>query len=47
VNVALQANVNVGAVQIAERLIEAFDHQPELKAQIARVLLEDSHEYPS
>jgi hypothetical protein len=35
VNVAVQTNVNVGAEQFAERLIQKFDHQPELKAQIA------------
>ena len=33
VNVAVQTNVNVGAVQIAERLIQKFDHEPELKAR--------------
>ena len=45
VNVAVQTHVDVGAVQIAERLIEAFDQKPELKAQIAQVLkLGDSHE---
>jgi hypothetical protein len=44
VNVAVQTNVNVGLVQIAERIIQAFDHNPELKAQIAHVLLEASHE---
>ena len=43
VNVAVQTNVNVGAVQVAERLIKAFDHQPEIKAQIAQALLEDHH----
>ena len=37
VNVAVQNNVNVGAVQIAERLIQAFEHEPETKARIARV----------
>ncbi|MET0875250.1 MAG: hypothetical protein ABWX81_10725 [Pseudolabrys sp.] len=47
VNVAVQNNVNVGAVQIAERLIQAFDHEPETKARIARVLLEDDHEHTS
>jgi len=47
VNVAVQNNVNVGAVQIAERLIQAFDHEPETKARIARVLLEDNHEHTS
>lgn len=40
VNVAVQTNVNVGAVRTAERLIQAFDHEPELKARIAQALLE-------
>jgi carbon monoxide dehydrogenase subunit G len=44
VNVAVQTNVNVEAAQIAERLIQKFDHQPQLKAQIAQALLEDSYE---
>ena len=44
VNVAVHTNVNVGAVQIAERLIQKFDDQPEFKAQIAQALLEDSYE---
>src|SRR5262245_3001874 len=44
VNVAVQTNVNVGAVQIAERLIEAFDHEPELKARIAQALREVDNE---
>jgi hypothetical protein len=44
VNVAVQTNVNLGVVQIAERLIRAFDHEPELKARIAQVLLEADHE---
>jgi hypothetical protein len=44
VNVAVQTNVNLGAVQIAERLIRAFDPEPELKARIAQVLLEADHE---
>jgi carbon monoxide dehydrogenase subunit G len=43
VNVAVQTNVNVGAVQVAERLIKAFDHQPEIKAQIAHALMEECH----
>jgi hypothetical protein len=47
VNVAVQTNVNVGAVQIAERLIQKFDHEPELKARIAQVLLEEDHEHKS
>ena len=44
VNVNAVTTVNVGVVQIAERLIQAFDHKPELKAQIAQVLMEVSHE---
>ena len=47
VNVAVQTNVNVGAIQVAKRLIEAFDHEPELKARIAQALLEDGHEHKS
>jgi hypothetical protein len=47
VNVAVQTNVNVGAVQIAERLIQKFDHEPELKARIAQALLEVDDEYSS
>ena len=47
VNVAVQTNVNVDARHIAERLIREFDHEPELKARIARVLLEDDHEHTS
>jgi hypothetical protein len=44
VNVAVQTNVNVDARHIAERLIQAFDHEPELKARIAQALLEEDHE---
>jgi hypothetical protein len=47
VNVAVQNNVNVGAAHIAERLIQAFDKDPELKARIAQALLEVDHEYSS
>ena len=47
VNVAVQTNVNVGAKQIAERLIQEFDHEPELKARIAQALLEVDHEHSS
>ena len=45
VNVAVQTNVNVGVMQIAERLIQKFDHEPELKARIAHALLEEDHEH--
>jgi hypothetical protein len=47
VNVAVQTNVNVGAAQIAERLIQKFDHEPELKARIAQALLEVDDEHRS
>ena len=47
VNVAVQTNVNVGAMQIAERLIQQFDHEPELKARIAQALLEVDDEHRS
>ena len=40
VNVAVQTNVNVDLKQIAERVIQRFDHEPELKARIAQALLE-------
>jgi hypothetical protein len=40
VNVAVQTNVNVNLAHIAERLIQKFDHEPELKARIAQALLE-------
>ena len=40
VSVAVETNVNVGVTQITERLIQAFDYEPELKARIAQVLLE-------
>ena len=46
-NVAVQTNVNVGAKEIAERLIQQFDHEPELKARIAQALLEVGHEHSS
>ena len=39
-NVAVQTNVNVDLKQIAERVIQRFDHEPELKARIAQALLE-------
>src|SRR5215831_2805215 len=47
VNVAIQTNVNVEAMQIAERLIQHFDHEPELKARIAQALKEVGHEHSS
>ena len=47
VNVAVQNNVNVSAKQIAERLIQKFDHEPQLKAQIAQALVEVDDEHRS
>jgi hypothetical protein len=40
VKVAVQTNVGIDLARIAERLIAGFDHQPEVKAQIAQALLE-------
>jgi hypothetical protein len=40
VNVAVQTNFNITATQIANRVIEKFDKEPELKARIAQALLE-------
>ena len=44
VNVAVQTNVHIERTEIAELLIKAFDHEPEIKARIAQTLLEDSHD---
>jgi hypothetical protein len=44
VNVAVQTNVQVERTEIAELLIKAFDHEPEIKARIAQTLLEVSHD---
>jgi hypothetical protein len=44
VNVAVQTNVNVDLSKLAERLIKAFDQEPELKGRIAQALLEIDHE---
>jgi len=44
VNVAVQTNVHVERTEIAELLIKAFDHEPEIKARIARTLWETSHD---
>jgi hypothetical protein len=45
VNVAVQTNVNVDLRQIAERVIQRFDHEPDLKARIAQALLEVDDEH--
>jgi hypothetical protein len=45
INVAVQTNVNVELRAIAQRLIAEFDREPELKARIARALVEVDHEH--
>jgi hypothetical protein len=40
VNVAVQNNITLNQVQIAERLIEHFDAEPEMKARIAQALVQ-------
>ena len=47
INVAVQTNVTVEVRAVAERLIREFDHEPELKARIARTLLETDDEHAS
>ena len=47
VNVAVQTNINVSAKKIAERLIQKFDQEPQLKAQIAQALVEVDDEHRS
>jgi hypothetical protein len=44
VNVAVQTNINVSVTKIAERLIQEFDHDPDIKERIARALREDDDE---
>lgn len=38
VNVAVQTNVQLDLTQIAERVIQHFDHEPEIKGRIAQAL---------
>jgi hypothetical protein len=40
----VQTNVNLNLTQIAERIINKFDREPELKARIAQALLEVDNE---
>ena len=47
VNVAVQNTVNVNAVQIAERLIQAFDQSQKPRRGSRMSLLEDDHEHTS
>jgi hypothetical protein len=44
VNVAVQTNVHGELNALAERLIEKFDQEPDVKARIAHALLEIDHE---
>jgi hypothetical protein len=46
VNVAVQTNVHVELNALAERLVDKFDHEPDIKARIASALLEIDHEQP-
>jgi hypothetical protein len=43
-NVAVQNNVNFDLSSIADRLIQAFDHDPAIKARVAQALLEFADE---
>jgi predicted outer membrane protein len=45
VNVAVQTNVHVDLAEIAARVIQKFDREPELKARIAQALLEVDDEH--
>jgi hypothetical protein len=47
VNVAVQNNINFNLSTVAERLIKAFDQEPEIKGRIAQALLEMDHEHPA
>jgi hypothetical protein len=40
VNVAVETNVNVELTALAERIIQKFDREPDLKARIAQALVE-------
>jgi hypothetical protein len=40
INLAVQTNVDLDVARIAKRLIQHFDHEPELKARIAQALVE-------
>jgi hypothetical protein len=47
ISVAVQTNVNISATQIAERLIQRFDQDPDVKARIAQALMEMDNEQSS
>jgi hypothetical protein len=44
VNVAVQANVSIEIDEIKERILNAFDQDPDTKARIAQALWEDGNE---
>ncbi len=44
VNIAIQNNVNVGLRDLAARLIEKFDREPDVKGRIAEALMEIDHD---
>ena len=47
VNVAVQTNVHLDLARIADRLIDRFDQEPEIKARIAQALKDiDDEESP-
>jgi hypothetical protein len=47
VNVAVQTNVHLDLARIADRLIDRFDHEPDVKARIVQALMEiDDEESP-
>ena len=44
INVAVQTNVHIDLTRIADRLIDRFDHEPDVKERIAQALLEIDHD---
>jgi hypothetical protein len=44
INVAVQTNVHLDLPRIADRLIDRFDHEPDVKARIAQALMEIDHD---
>lgn len=45
VNVAVQGNVTLDLSALADRLVQRFDHEPEMKARIAQALVEIGDEH--
>jgi len=44
VNVAVQTNLNLDLARLKNRLIDAFEDEPDVREKMARTLLEMSHE---